>query len=206
MADLFIRTNSLLYDFLNVDSNILSKLLNTYCMSIYSSQLWKFTCFSSVEKIHIAWKKTVRIIRKINSRTHNVLINKINRCAPIDVSHASDLFKSKLCIKFIWSLCNCKYALYKRIVKMFLTNVYSTIDEHIKFFMCISLFNSINKLFDYIIIDLCGDTLSTSDMHFGYKPNHSTTSCTTVLKNIIQYYLRENNDNHNENVLFSHQT
>ena len=28
----------------------------------------------------------------------------------------------------------------------------------------IFLFNSINKLFDYIIIDLCGDTLSTSDM------------------------------------------
>ena len=46
----------------------------------------------------------------------------------------------------------------------------------------ISLVNSINKLFDYIIIDLCGDTLSTSDMQFGYKPNHSTTSCTTVLK------------------------
>ena len=52
----------------------------------------------------------------------------------------------------------------------------------------ISLFNSINKLFDYIIIDLCGDTLSTSDMQFGYKPNHSTISCTTVLKEIIKYY------------------
>ena len=46
----------------------------------------------------------------------------------------------------------------------------------------ISLFNSIIKLFDYIIIDLCEDTLSTSDMQFGYKPNHSTTSCTTLLK------------------------
>ena len=59
----------------------------------------------------------------------------------------------------------------------------------------ISLFNSINKLFHYIIIDLCGDTLSTSDMQFGYKPNHSTTSCcscTTVLKEIIKYYLRGN--------------
>ena len=146
------------------------------------------------KKIHIAWKKTLRRTRKINFRTHNVLINKINRCVPIDVSHASDLIKSKLCIKFVWSLCNSKYALHKRIGKMFLTNINSTIVEHIKFFMCISLFNSINKLFDYIIIDLCGDTLSTTDMQFGYKPNHSTTSCTTVLKNIIKYYLRENSN------------
>ena len=109
VSDLFIRTNSLLYYFLNVDSNILSKLPNTYCMSIYGSQLWKFNCFSRVKKIsHCIFIA----IRKLKSRTHNVLINKIYRCAPIDVSHASDLFKSKLCIKFVRSLRNCKYALY----------------------------------------------------------------------------------------------
>ena len=33
-----------------------------------------------------------------------------------------------------------------------------------------------------------------SDMQFGYKPNHSTTSCTTVLKEIIKYYLRGNSN------------
>ena len=60
----------------------------------------------------------------------------------------------------------------------------------------ISLFNSIKKLFDYIIIDLCGDTLSTSVMQFGYIPNHSTTSSTTVtaLQEIIKYYLRGNSN------------
>ena len=31
-------------------------------------------------------------------------------------------------------------------------------------------------------------------MQFGYKPNHSTTSCTTVLKEIIKYYLRGNSN------------
>ena len=54
-------------------------------MSIYRSQLWKFNRFSNVNKFYIAWRKTVRRIRKINFRMHNVLINKINRCAPIDV-------------------------------------------------------------------------------------------------------------------------
>ena len=58
----------------------------------------------------------------------------------------------------------------------------------------ISLFNSINKLFDYIIIDLCGYNLSTSDMQLGYKPNHSATSCKSVLKDIIKDYLRGNSN------------
>ena len=63
-------------------------------MSIYGSQLWKFNRFSNVNKFYIAWRKKVRRIWKINSRTHNVLINKINRCAPIDV------ILEKHCIKF----------------------------------------------------------------------------------------------------------
>ena len=129
VSDLFIRTNSLLHDFSNVDSNILSKLHNTYCMSIYGSQLWKFNCYSSVNKFYIAWRKTVRRIWKINSRTHNVLINKINRCAPIDA------LLEKRCIKFVWSLFNSKYALYRRIVKMSFPNMNSTIAENIKYFM-----------------------------------------------------------------------
>ena len=58
----------------------------------------------------------------------------------------------------------------------------------------ISLFNSINKLFDYVIIDLCGDTLLTSEMQFGFKPKHSTTLCTTLLKEIINYYVRRNSN------------
>ena len=58
----------------------------------------------------------------------------------------------------------------------------------------ISLFNSIHKLFDYVFIDLCGDTLLTSEMQFGFKPKHSTTLCTTVLKEIINYYVRRNSN------------
>ena len=37
----------------------------------------------------------------------------------------------------------------------------------------ISLFNSVSKLFDYIIIHLCGNQLLTSDMQFGYKNSNS---------------------------------
>ena len=52
--------------------------------------------------------------------------------------------------------------------------------------------NSINKLFDYVIIDLRGDTLLTLEMQVGFKPKHSITLCTTVLKEIINYYVRRN--------------
>ena len=56
---------------------------------------------------------------KINSRTRNVLINKIN-------STSIDVLLEKRCIKFVWSLFNSKYALYRRIVKMSFTNMIAT--------------------------------------------------------------------------------
>ena len=53
----------------------------------------------------------------------------------------------------------------------------------------ISLFNSISKLYDYVIIELCGDRLLTSDMQFGYKENHSTTMCTAIFREVIEHYV-----------------
>ena len=58
----------------------------------------------------------------------------------------------------------------------------------------ISMFNSIHKLFDYVIIDICCDSLSTSDMQYGYKNNHSTTMCTVILKEVIHHYLNGNSN------------
>ena len=40
----------------------------------------------------------------------------------------------------------------------------------------ISLFNNNSKLFDYVIIYICENTFVTSDMQFGFKGEHSTTS------------------------------
>ncbi len=58
----------------------------------------------------------------------------------------------------------------------------------------ISLFNSICKLFDYIIIDMCGDVLSTSDMQFGFKKQHSTTMCSVILKEVVSHYIEGNSN------------
>lgn len=58
----------------------------------------------------------------------------------------------------------------------------------------ISLFNSISKLYDYVMIELCGDELMSSDMQFAYKSNHSTTLCTDIFKEVIDCYIRGNSN------------
>ena len=46
------------------------------------------------------------------------------------------------------------------------------------------MFNNIHKIFDYVIIDICSNSLSTSDMQYSYMDNHSTTMCTVILSNV----------------------
>ncbi len=57
----------------------------------------------------------------------------------------------------------------------------------------IALGCAISKALDIIILTRhSADVLKTSDMQFAYKPNHSTTMCTMVLKEIIHQYWNGN--------------
>ena len=56
----------------------------------------------------------------------------------------------------------------------------------------ICLCSVIVKLMDIIMMATCGNSLDTSELQFAYKPGHSTTMCTTVMKEVIQHY--KNND------------
>ena len=58
----------------------------------------------------------------------------------------------------------------------------------------ISLFNGICKLFDYVIMHTCYDYLYTSDMQFGFKPQHSTPMCSLVYHEIINHYMSINSN------------
>ena len=53
----------------------------------------------------------------------------------------------------------------------------------------ISLFNSICKVFDYTILDLCNDYFMISDMQFGLKNKHSTIMCSLAYYEVINHYL-----------------
>ena len=54
-------------------------------MNIYGSQLLCFNNYKSVKHFYITWRKTIRRIRRLDKITHNVLINLINRCLPINL-------------------------------------------------------------------------------------------------------------------------
>ena len=53
----------------------------------------------------------------------------------------------------------------------------------------ISLCSSLCKLIDIIIIDICSDNLVTSDLQFAYKKYHSTSMCTSVMKEVVSHYI-----------------
>lgn len=53
---------------------------------------------------------------------------------------------------------------------------------------------SICKLLDMVIIDMYSHYLYTSDLQFGFKNGLSTTMCTAVYIETVQYYLSANTD------------
>ena len=55
----------------------------------------------------------------------------------------------------------------------------------------ISLFNSICKVFDNVILYLYKTQLVASDMQFGYKESLSTTLCSLVYTEVVDHYLKK---------------
>ena len=76
-----------------------SKLIDTYCLDLYGSQLWKYSK-NDVNAFYTAWRKVVRRIWKIPSTTHCNLLPSINKFLPIE------FLMEKRCAKFIWSCFN----------------------------------------------------------------------------------------------------
>ena len=111
--------NSLLAAFSYCNSDTISMLFKSYCVNIYGSQIWKFYN-KEVNIFYTAWRKAICQIYKLPYRTHNILINHIIQCYPIDI------ILEKICIQFICGLMNSEPILF---------NMSTTIGEHIKYFM-----------------------------------------------------------------------
>ena len=58
----------------------------------------------------------------------------------------------------------------------------------------VALNSPLSKLFELVILSNNRDILRTSDLQFGFKENLSTTKCTFVLLETIQYYLSAKSD------------
>ena len=60
IADLNIKSNNLLAEFLFSNSSTLSVLFQTYCMNIYGSTLWRYNNHSNIDNFCVSWRKMVR--------------------------------------------------------------------------------------------------------------------------------------------------
>ena len=123
------KVNNLLADFSFVDSNTLSVLFDSYCMSIYGSQLFKLYDKNSVNCIYVAWRKAIRKIWKIPNISHCRLLPYINDC------NSMDSILERRCIRFLYNIFNSESQLYTSMIKYSLTNCDSTLGENIRYMM-----------------------------------------------------------------------
>lgn len=56
----------------------------------------------------------------------------------------------------------------------------------------IALSSILGKVLDNIVLRKHVSVLQTNDLQFGFKPKHSTTQCTFVLQEVIDYYVNHN--------------
>ena len=96
-------------------------------MNLYSCQTWRFNNKKHLKAIHVAWRKCIRRIWKLNSKTHNDLLHHINNCLPIEI------LLEKWCIKFIYNIINSEHSLHSRIALYSLYNGDTTLGENIRY-------------------------------------------------------------------------
>ena len=91
--------------------------------------MWRFNNKKHLKAIHVAWRKCIRRIWKLNSKTHNDILQHINNCLRIDT------LLEKRCIKFICNIINSEHSLHSRIALYSLYNGDTTLGENIRYFM-----------------------------------------------------------------------
>ena len=104
----YCRVNSVLYDFKDIPCDVKAKLLDSYCLDVYGSQLWNYSKHD-VDMFFTAWRKSIRRLWKIPNTTHCNLLSSINSSVPIVIN------LERRCAKFIWSCLNSDNSIVKTI-------------------------------------------------------------------------------------------
>ena len=122
----YARVNSVLYDFRNVPCHVKVKLLSTYCLGLYGSQLWNF---SSIEGLSffVAWSKSIRRLWKLPTTTHCLLLPHINDYTLIE------FVLEQRCAKFIWSCPNSSNTIIKTIAISAISSGNSTFGDNYRY-------------------------------------------------------------------------
>ena len=118
-----------MYDF----GNVQAKLLSTYCLDLYGSQLWNYSGID-VQSFYVAWRKTIRRLWKLPNTTHCSLLPSINDCILIDI------VLEQRCAKFIWSCLNSYNTIIKTTALSAISSGGSTFGDNYRYLSyCITL-------------------------------------------------------------------
>ena len=82
--ELYSNVNILMAQFSSTTIDTKYQLFKSFCMSVYSSQLWDFSS-TMCEKFFVAWRKCVRRLLSISPRTHSNLLHLICLDTKVDV-------------------------------------------------------------------------------------------------------------------------
>ena len=74
------KANAVLSDF----EHISVKIVQSYCSSLYGSQLWDLSN-KCIDRLSISWRKSIRKALNIPVRTHYVYLPLICECLPLNV-------------------------------------------------------------------------------------------------------------------------
>jgi len=122
--EMISQCNSLCALFPKAPIHVKYSLFKSYCMPLYGAQLWRLNS-SNIERIHVCWRKCLRRLLHLPSRTHSNLLHVICR----DVSFPWQLFFRT--IKFIISLYNSENILLRSCMNMALSGSCSSLGSNI---------------------------------------------------------------------------
>ena len=60
----------------------------------------------------------------------------------------------------------------------------------------IALTSIILKIYDWVVMILCGDKLELDELQFSYQKNCSMTMCTGLVVETVSYFIRNGSDIH----------
>ena len=83
--EMYAKLNLLYRQFGMSSTGVLYKLFNSYCMSLYGSQLWNYENKSGMDSLYVTWRKCVRRVFKIPCNTHCKLVPLICKDSSIHI-------------------------------------------------------------------------------------------------------------------------
>jgi len=185
------KANEVLSDFKSLTRDTKSKLLSSYCLDAYGSQLWPFFD-KSVCQFFTAWRKTIRKLWCLPHTTHCRFLHTINNSLPIDIA------LEKRCLKFLWSCMNSNNDIVKSVSLSSMGNSYSTFGENYRYLshkynICPYAWNKpfycvVNKLYTFVDrLPVCQEAIMIRDLCIEYDDGFFDILDSEQMCHLIEY-------------------